>query len=106
MLKSKHIAITSYRTSYYDPKYMLETKNELKPTQFLVRENWDLFSAPTRSANVTNVTYVVKYFLGQLLTPLALRDGTQGKAIAKFRKVPQGAVALMMDTYFMWVIFA
>ena len=49
MLKSEDIAITSCRTSYYDPKYMLETKNEFKATQFLVRENWDLFSAPTRS---------------------------------------------------------
>ena len=53
MLKSEDIAITSCRTSYYDPKYMLETKNELKPTQFLVRENWDLFSAPTRSVVTT-----------------------------------------------------
>ena len=55
MLKSEDIAITSCRTSYYDPKYMLETKNELKPTQFLVRENWDLFSAPTRSAEMENL---------------------------------------------------
>ena len=52
MLKSEDIAITSCRTSYYDPKYMLETKNELKPTQFLVRENWDLFCAPTRSVGL------------------------------------------------------
>ena len=38
------------------------------------------------------------FFLGILLTPLALRDVIQVTAIAKFQKVLQGDVALMHAT--------